>query len=75
MCRLSGPNRLEEDGPDAAGSEVRAPRLKGCEWSKAETAMDARVLAPEHKVMTNQRRWLTEQTLALIKRIRTYKQF
>ena len=51
MCRLSGPSRLDEEGPDDdddEGSEVTAPRLKGFEWSKTETAMDARVLAPEH---------------------------
>ena len=49
MCRLSGPSRLDEDGPDGdKGSEVTVPRLKGFEWSKTETAMDARVLAPEH---------------------------
>lgn len=29
MCRLSGPSRLQEDGPDAAGSEVTASRLNG----------------------------------------------
>lgn len=46
MCRLSGPSRLEEDGPDAGGS-AGAPLLKGWAWSKAETAMEARVLAPE----------------------------
>lgn len=47
MCRLSGPSRLAEDGPNAAGSEVTVPLLKGFEWSKTETAMDARVLAPK----------------------------
>lgn len=31
MCRLSGPSRLDEDGPDVVGSEVTAPRLKGLE--------------------------------------------
>lgn len=45
MCRLSGPSRLDEDGPEEAESEGGAPSLKGLE-SKAETAMDARVLAP-----------------------------
>lgn len=48
MCRLSGPSRLEEEGPDVPGSEVTAARLKGFEWSKTETAMDALVLAPEN---------------------------
>lgn len=48
MCRLSGPSRLEEEGPDMLGSEVTAARLKGLEWSKTETAMDALVLAPEN---------------------------
>lgn len=47
MCRLSGPSRLDDTRPEGAGSEVTAPGLNGLEWSKVETAMDARVLAPE----------------------------
>lgn len=31
MCRLSGPSRLDEDGPGEAESEVTAPRLNGLE--------------------------------------------
>lgn len=31
MCRLSGPSRLDEDGPDEAGSGVTGPRLNGLE--------------------------------------------
>lgn len=47
MCRLSGPSRPDDTRPEEAGSEVTAPGLNGLEWSKVETAMDARVLAPE----------------------------
>jgi len=47
MCRLSGPSLLNEEGPDVVGSEVTPPPLKGVEWSKTETAMEALVLAPE----------------------------
>lgn len=52
-CRLSGPSRLDEDQPEGAKLELTAPRLKGLEWSKAETAMEARVLAPEHAGVTH----------------------
>lgn len=47
MCRLSGPSRPDDTRPEGAGSEVTAPGLNGLEWSKVETAIDARVLAPE----------------------------
>lgn len=47
MCRLSDPSRPDDTKPEGVGSEVTAPGLNGFEWSKVETAMDARVLAPE----------------------------
>lgn len=51
MCRLRGPSSEEEGGPPAAWGPLTdvltdAARLKGLEWSKSDTAMDARVLAP-----------------------------
>ena len=50
MCRLRGPSRLQDEGPEAAGAPAPEPlpeaRLKGLEWSKRETAMEALVLAP-----------------------------
>lgn len=47
MCRLRGPSRPDDTRPEGAESEVTAPGLNGLEWSKVETAIDARVLAPE----------------------------
>ena len=50
MCRLRGPRRLHDEGPEAAGAPAPElfpeARLKGLEWSKRETAMEALVLAP-----------------------------
>lgn len=52
MCRLRGPRSVEEGGPPAAWGPLftdvltDAARLKGLEWSKSDTAIDARVLAP-----------------------------
>lgn len=51
MCRLRGPSRVQDEGPEAAGPELTdglftAVRLNGLEWSNKETAIEARVLAP-----------------------------
>lgn len=55
MCRLRGPSRPDDTRPGGAGSEVTAPGLNGLEWSKVETAMEARVLAPEtHRQFSNE---------------------
>lgn len=52
MCRLRGPSSVEEGGPPAAWGPLLtdvftdAALLKGLEWSKSDTAIDARVRAP-----------------------------